>query len=410
MSRETEKIQRLKEEYKMMEVPEELETVIHKGIDAGKERSRRKRNRRSWLVSAAAAMMVFVSGLNISPSFADTMGEVPFLGRLVQILVFVDHEARGGQVTDGLNVSEIQGGQNEWMIRFEQSVEAADLAGVYRVKYTENPSVLTFELSGVRMLEAKKDFQAMAESDYVEAVYPLMTLDDSMVRFQIVFNQLVAYQVEEYREPAGLKISVRPLKSESKQVFSLRSESYMAGEGFAQMEERLAVWCIEQGVEAKYRMLKDVEGGMLIEFGAYETEAEAQAAQVVWEQAVGESVWIETRDAFALPAASSEMEKDGQSEAEHVLIPQLDTQYGAVLITEDVTQEVSLQVNDTSLTVWGSEGERVVELSYDAFVFYRLYGEASFILRVEGERESYVFSGIFSDFMEQLGQVTEVLE
>lgn len=91
-------------------------------------------------------------------------------------------------------------------------------------------------------------------------------------------------------------------------------------------------------------------------------------------------------------------------------MPQAEAQYGAVLKAEGATQEVFLQVGQSSLTVWGPEGDLLEELSYETFDFYKQYGEASFILRVEGEGATYVFSGIFSDFMEQLSQATEVLE
>lgn len=410
MNREREKLKSLKDEYMEMKIPRELDEAIMKGVEAGRRQSRRTRNWPQWMVGVAAAMMVFVTGLNLSPSFAATMEEIPFLGRLVQILVFVDHQASGGQVTDGLNVNEIQSGQNEWMIRFSDEGEAAELTGAYRVQYSENPSVLTFQLSGVRMLEAQKDFQAMMESELVDAVYPLMTLDDSMVRFQIVFSRPVLYQLEEYQEPAGLKISVQALEHEPKQVYALRSDSYPVGEAFAQMEERLAVWCAEQGVEANYRMLKDAKGGMLIEYGTYDSEAKAQAAQADWEQAFGPVIWIEARDAFALPAASAEKGEAEQTGEESAPIPQAEAQYGAVLIAEDATREVVLQVGEASLMVWGPEGDLLEELSYETFDFYKQYGEASFILQVEGEGEIRVFSGIFSDFMEQLSQATEVLE
>lgn len=406
MNREREKLKSLKDEYMEMKIPKELDEAIIKGVEAGRRQSRRTQNWQQWMVGAAAAMMVFVSGLNLSPSFAATMEEVPFLGRLVQSLIFVDHQASGGQVTDGLNVNEIQSGQNAWMIRFGE----AELTGAYGVKYSENPSVLTFQLSGVRMLEAQKDFQTMMESELIEAVYPLMTLDDSTVRFQIVFSQPVLYQLEEYQEPAGLKISVQALEHEPKQVYALRSDSYPVGEAFAQMEERLAVWCAEKGVEGNYRILKDAKGQMLVEFGTYDSEAEAQAVQRDWEQAFGQALWIEARDAFVLPAASLEKGEAEQTQEESALMPRPEAQYGAVLIAEDATREVFLQVGEASLTVWGPDGDLVEELSYETFDFYKQYGEASFILQVEGEEETYVFSGIFSEFMAQLSRVTEVLE
>ena len=194
-----------------------------------------------------------------------------------------------------------------------------------------------------------------------------------------------------------------------KQVYALRSDSYPVGEAFAQMEERLAVWCAEQGVEAEFRILKDEKGGMLVEFGTYDSEAEAQAAQRDWEQAFGQAIWIEARDAFALPAASLENGEAEQAE-ESVPVLQPGMQFDAVLIGEDATGEVFLQVGEASLTIWGPEGDLLEELSYETFDFYKQYGEASFILQVDGEGETYVFSGIFSDFMEQLSQSTEVLE
>ena len=410
MNREKKKIEALKDEFLKMEIPEELNQAIEKGLEKGRGRRKYAGSWGRWAVSVAAAMVLFVSGLNLSPSFAETMQGVPYLGRLVQVLVFVNNEASGGEMTDGLNVSEIQSDQDEWLIRFDKGDEQVDLAGSYQVRYTENPSVLTFQLSGVRMMGAKNDFQAMQESDLIQSVYPLMTLDDSTVRFQVVFSQPVSYQIEEYREPAGLRLSVQPLAFEEKRVFSLRSGSYMTGESFAQMEERIAFWCSENGVAAKYRLLMDSEGGMVIEFGTYESEQEAQADQAFWAQALGVEGVVEERDASGLPTAIPVSNGIKDLTEEKQQNPSTDAMYQAVQISEEASEEVFLQVEEEGLKVLGKDGSLIDQFSFDTFVFYKLHGEASFVLRIEGNEREYVFSGIYSDFMNQISAFTEVIE
>lgn len=51
------------------------------------------------------AIGIFTLSINISPSFANTLQEVPVLGTLVKILQFNNGSSQGGELTDGIDIN-----------------------------------------------------------------------------------------------------------------------------------------------------------------------------------------------------------------------------------------------------------------------------------------------------------------
>lgn len=56
---------------------------------------RRRRSIKWFLGSAAAAVALFVSGVNISPTFAQSMSELPAVSALVKLVTFTEYRAEG---------------------------------------------------------------------------------------------------------------------------------------------------------------------------------------------------------------------------------------------------------------------------------------------------------------------------
>jgi hypothetical protein len=206
-----------------MTMPDALDDAISRGTLEGKRLSEKRasmthKTRPSagmhFMAGAAAAMMILVISLNLSPAFADRMIEIPVLGQLVKVLIFTNGSAGGGEITDGSDVSgvsTVKSGASEYFtIHFQQGEMPQDIAGAYTVQYARYPDTLSFQLSGVRMFSATEDFEALKGSSLVEDVYPIITMDDSMVRFMIVFKEPVVYEVKEMKEPASLVIQVTP--------------------------------------------------------------------------------------------------------------------------------------------------------------------------------------------------------
>ena len=88
-----------REEYESTPIPEELDQRVQEGIRQGRSAGRAKRHGFRWGIGVAAACMVMVGGLNVSPTFAAAAADVPVLGGLFQVLTVRNYET----VKDGID-------------------------------------------------------------------------------------------------------------------------------------------------------------------------------------------------------------------------------------------------------------------------------------------------------------------
>lgn len=254
MNKQQQAFDEMKQAYLEVMIPNALDDAIKRGALEGKNRingqkliheKNHKYNGPKTLVAAAAVLIVLVASLNLSPAFAEQLSGIPFIGQFVKVLIFTDGKASGGIVTDGLDVSAVSseksGNTETFSIHFEQGDQPQDLSGAYTVKYAQNPDTLFFQISGVRMFSAVEDFDAMKNSALVEDVYPLITLDDSMIRFMIVFKEPVVYEVLEMKNPASLVLHVSPgiKTAEDLSKFRIRTIEMPRGEFLGMIEEFL---------------------------------------------------------------------------------------------------------------------------------------------------------------------------
>lgn len=84
-----EKIDRMKQEYEQIEVPEALKTQVEAGIRKGKREIQKGSIRfLKGAATVAAAMVALVISVNVSPTIAHAMEEVPLLGTIVKVVNF----------------------------------------------------------------------------------------------------------------------------------------------------------------------------------------------------------------------------------------------------------------------------------------------------------------------------------
>ncbi|HHW37439.1 MAG TPA: anti-sigma-V factor rsiV [Bacillales bacterium] len=82
------KIEKLKTDYHNIPIPNELDFVVKKAL----QQKPRKTRKIKWIAGVAAALVVFVGGLNVNETFAKTMAEVPVIGNIVKVLTFVEYK------------------------------------------------------------------------------------------------------------------------------------------------------------------------------------------------------------------------------------------------------------------------------------------------------------------------------
>ncbi|MGF7060327.1 DUF4179 domain-containing protein [Brassicibacter mesophilus] len=301
-------IDSLKKIYEDIETSDRLDEVINNAILRGKidmKKSNRKKGILKSIVGIAAAVGIFTVSINGIPSFASKLEDVPVLGSLVKVLQFNEGKSQGGEITDGVNINKMflqKGKDSDSILISFDSEHIEDTTPYFDVKYKEAPYTMTFSVSGVRDFTARKYFDEIRSSQYVKDIYSVITLDDSQQRFNIVFNCPVTFEIEEYKNPSSIKVTISEdtSKDSSHKIYSVRTNSYEKGEEFAMMEEIL--FEIDT-----LRVLKDKNRTFLYELGNYETEQEAIEKMEELKNTYGESVklLVEERTMEGLPSANS---------------------------------------------------------------------------------------------------------
>jgi len=275
----TNKMSEYKNEYLEIETPPEISNAIMTGIERGKKEMTKNNNSRSKFLKVCASMVLATSiltgAINVSPTFAETLKNIPIIGEIVKVLQFTDGEAEGGIITDGTDISGIDIVEEETfeeiVIEFSNDGDNQNNVGAYKVVQAEYPSTITFEIGGARRFTAMEDFKKLNESQYVKDIYPLITLDDSMMRFVVVFNTPVNCEITEMESPASLVMHISEKElSEQQEMYFVRTESIPRGETFGILEE-------EFKREYDTRVLKDENEWFIIELNSFDSKEAAEA-------------------------------------------------------------------------------------------------------------------------------------
>ena len=253
----------------------------------------------SFIAWLAATFIIFVAAVNTIPSLVTSTSNIPVVGQIikavefesepliktkevvniespnfsvygnpVQELSFIDGKVSGGEITDNINVKSISVSREheaeQIIIDFTKRGDIEQpllVAPYFEIVYDENPYTMTFSIYGARAFEAN-DFEDLKKSKFVEDAYWLVTHDDSLVRFVIVFNKPILIDGTEYADPAQIVIGLLPNeKPKTSKQYAVRTSPILFGGEIAHLEERLFE---EKGI----RILR--ESGIL--FSSWESE------------------------------------------------------------------------------------------------------------------------------------------
>ena len=109
-------LEHLKKEYMETPIPEELDFMIRKSLKEGMKTMKKKTTGRKIGViaaTAAAVIVVFTAGINISPAFASTMSKIPVIGSVVKVLTFKEYVYNDGNHNADIKVPSIDGLENK---------------------------------------------------------------------------------------------------------------------------------------------------------------------------------------------------------------------------------------------------------------------------------------------------------
>lgn len=80
-----------------VEIPEELDAAILRGVQNGKRIMNRKKYVQRTVAGAAAVFAIFVGSINTSPALAANLEDIAVLGSPVRVFRWNTPEAEGGQ-------------------------------------------------------------------------------------------------------------------------------------------------------------------------------------------------------------------------------------------------------------------------------------------------------------------------
>lgn len=168
------KLEALKEEYKNLPIPKELDEMIMKTLPQKKK----KKHYFIWPVGAAAAALLLTATVNFSPDAAHAMSKVPFMKGIVEVITFNEMKEEKNNTSIDVKTPAISGLENK------------TLESNLNEKYLEESKKLFEEFNAVG-----KDGHLAIESDFETVTDTSILLS---IRRSIQTTQASGYEQNRY--------------------------------------------------------------------------------------------------------------------------------------------------------------------------------------------------------------------
>ncbi|OLS03792.1 RsiV family protein [Tissierella creatinophila] len=110
------KIEQLKEDYKNIPIPKELDSLIEQTLRERRIEMRKQKSIRKALTllsSVAALFVLVIAGVNTSFVIADSLGNIPVIGSVVKVLTFREYKIDQDHYQGNIVTPKIEGLENE---------------------------------------------------------------------------------------------------------------------------------------------------------------------------------------------------------------------------------------------------------------------------------------------------------
>ena len=84
------RLKELEKQYKDVPIPKELDAIVEASLK--KKPKKQKKHLPKWVVSSVAAAAILTAGLNVSPTMARNLADIPVLGNIVEVLTIANYE------------------------------------------------------------------------------------------------------------------------------------------------------------------------------------------------------------------------------------------------------------------------------------------------------------------------------
>ena len=259
-------------DYDYISVPKELNAAIEKGINRGITYKKDKQGHKKWRL--VVATIIIVGGLTTTvanvPILAKELVKIPVVGELIKILNFTGSIAEGGVRNDGLYINVDSYEEESIDLYFTRNNNLESDVPVYEFTYHQYPYELEMKLQGVRGFDIQAVKAKLEQLPLVKDVYNIITLDDSSYHIVVAFKENVAVQMEEYKNPGRLHITMtrEEVRENTTPRYFVQSETYANNEAMALSSESLSA-------DYPHHIQKTDQGNFVLELGPYETKEEA---------------------------------------------------------------------------------------------------------------------------------------
>lgn len=98
------KLERLKEQYNHIPIPEELDMSIQRALKQSKARKTSFR----LAMAVAVVLMIFTTTVNINPAIAKSLVEIPVVGNIVKVLTVTEYKVDEGNYQVTIDIPEVE--------------------------------------------------------------------------------------------------------------------------------------------------------------------------------------------------------------------------------------------------------------------------------------------------------------
>lgn len=246
-----------------IEVPKDLDMFIHNGINKGKKNLKIK----NYIIKSTTGILttfaIFVGSINISPTFADSLKEMPIVGTLVQKFQWNESNVKGGKLTSNSKASITlnKEGEKEQLVL---SFDSKD-AGLYNATLEHFPETVTISLPGTEKVNILDEVERRKDaSSYIKSIYSLSQDEGNTTYLQIEFDDTTDVNIEEYKDPGKIVINLKPGVFEGKDIYSVRTLSFKNEKDLDNLIKNIQ--------PSQYRILRDEENGYFLELGQFDKE------------------------------------------------------------------------------------------------------------------------------------------
>ncbi|MBD7908060.1 anti-sigma-V factor rsiV [Sporosarcina gallistercoris] len=217
-------INKLKKEYDDIEIPSELDEVVKNSIQRAKASKKKRSPLRQWSIGVAAASVLFIGSVNVSPALAQSMANVPVLGALVEVFTVqtltMDKETYQAELKtpaiSGLEDEGLQASLNDKYIeenkelfkQFKEDVADMEEVGAghlgidtgYEVKTDTEQllSIARYEVNTVGSSSTTMQYDTIDKQNNVLITLPSLFKDDSYI--EVISSYIKEEMMQQMKE------------------------------------------------------------------------------------------------------------------------------------------------------------------------------------------------------------------